>query len=358
MSIMFHIDDILISHKHPHIVTLFIKKLNAEYGKRESLSVTRGFVHDYLGMTFDLRVEGEVALSQYDFAKKLHISLPDDTKNGKYKKTPAPEDLLKVNDASPKLDGARKETYHCITANTLWLSQRSRSDLQLAIGFHCSRVKDPNEEDWEKLTWLMQYLWYTRFLPMIICITEDGAIIYIDGSHMIHVDTKGHSGMFTTMGKGAMLNIAKKMGLVTISSTETEIVSTGERMPKCTWFRYFRIAQGDSPTEDTLMQDNKSAILLQKNWPFSTRKGSKHINVRYFFVVDKIKNKEVKIVYCPTEEMVADYNTKPLQGSLFYYFRNKIMGIKNEDFKRYKDMYVESLKQYGLYGNEDDLYDL
>ena len=164
--------------------------------------------------------------------------------------------------------------------------------------------------------------------------------------------------MFTTMDKGVMLNIAKKMGLVKISSTETEIVSTGERMPKCTWFRYFRIAQGDSPTEDTLMQDNKSAILLQKNWPFSTRKGSKHINVRYFFVVDKIKNKEVKIVYCPTEDMVADYNTKPLQGSLFYYFRNKIMGIKNEDFKRYKDMYVESLKQYGLYENEDDLYDL
>ena len=34
------------------------------------------------------------------------------------------------------------------------------------------------------------------------------------------------------------------------------------------------------------------------------------------------------------------------------------MGIKNEDFKRYKDMYVESLKQYWLYENEDDLYDL
>ena len=69
-------------------------------------------------------------------------------------------------------------------------------------------------------------------------------------------------------------------------------------------------------------------------------------------------HKEVKIVYGPTEEMVADYNTKPLRGSLFYYFRNKIMGIKNEDFKRYKDMRVESLKQYGLYENEDDLYDL
>ena len=188
--------------------------------------------------------------------------------------------------------------------------------------------------------------------------TKDEAVIYIDGSHAIHNDTKGHSGMFTTMGKGALISAAKKLGIVTTSSTETEIVSTRERLPKCTWFRYFRIAQGDKITEDVLMQDNKSAILLQKNWPFSTGKGSKHINIRYFFVVDKIKHKEIKIIYCPTEEMVADFNTKPLQGKLFFHFRNTIMGIKVEDFKRYKDRYVESLKRYELYENEDDLYNL
>ena len=158
-------------------------------------------------------------------------------------------------------------------------------------------MKKPNEDDWNKLTWMMRYVWWTRFIPTIISITEDEAVIYIDGSHAIHNDTKGHSGMFTTMGKGALISAAKKLGIVTTSSTETEIVSTGERLPKCTWFRYFRIAQGDKITEDVLMQDNKSAILLQKNWPFSTGKGSKHINIRYFFVVDKIKHKEIKIMY-------------------------------------------------------------
>ena len=56
--------------------------------------------------------------------------------------------------------------------------------------------------------------------------------------------------------------------------------------------------------------------------------------------------------------MIADYNTKPLQGKLFYHFRNKIMGIKLEDFTKYKDNYVEILKQYELWDDEDDLYDL
>ena len=39
MNIMFHIDDLLMSHKHPHIVTLFIKKLEAVYGKRDPLMI-------------------------------------------------------------------------------------------------------------------------------------------------------------------------------------------------------------------------------------------------------------------------------------------------------------------------------
>ena len=297
MSIMFHIDDLLMAHNKSHIVTLFIKKLEQAYAKRDPLTVTQGLVHEYLGMTIDFRRKYQVALSQYDFVKKLNNDLPDDMKTGRYQNSPGPEDLFKVNNESPELDAARKEEYHKVTAKTLWLSQRSRPDIQLATGYHCTHVKFPNEQDYYNMTWLQRYIWLTRFLPTVIEITEDGAIIYIDGSHAVHADAKGHSGMFTTMGRGAIMNVARKLGLNTVSSTETEVVSSGERMPKCTWFRYFRLAQGDKPIEDVLMQDNKSAILLQKNWPFSTGKGSKHIHVRYFFVVDKIKNKEVRIIH-------------------------------------------------------------
>ncbi len=33
------------------------------------------------------------------------------------------------------------------------------------------------------------------------------------------------------------------------------------------------------------------------------------------------------IQYCPTKRMVADYFTKPLQGALFYTFRDQLMGV-------------------------------
>ncbi len=104
----------------------------------------------------------------------------------------------------------------------------------------------------------------------------------------MHSDGKGHSGLFVTMGTGAMINVSKKLGVNTVNSTETEIVSTGERFPKCSWYRYFRGAQGSSLKEDILTQDNQSCILLHKNYPYSNGKGSKHIHVRYFLSWTKL----------------------------------------------------------------------
>jgi hypothetical protein len=201
----------------------------------------------------------------------------------------------------------------------------------------------------------MQFLRATRFIPLIIMSDGINTVIYIDGAHAVHSNCKGHSGLFLTQGKGAMINISKKLGLVTNSSTETEIVSTGERMPKCTWFRYFRIEQGEPIVEDLLMQDNKSMILLQKNGIFSVGKGSKHIHIRYFFTTDKIEKKELKLIYCPTDKMIADFSTKPLQGSKFIEFRDQMQGISRDDYESYKREYVAVLKAYDLYENEDDL---
>ena len=357
-SVVFHIDDLLMSHESPEVITKMISKLDKEYGTKDDLTVTRGPIHEYLGMTIDFSVKGECAFSQYDFLKKLLNTVPDALKSS-YRTTPAPEYLFKVDDDSPRLDKVRFEEYHTIVAKTLWASQRSRPDIQLATGFHCTRVKDASEHDWLKLGHLMGYLRKTRYMPLIISMGDEGTLIYIDGAHAAHMDARGHSGLFVTQGKGAMISVSKKLGVATTSSTESEIVSTGERLPKCTWFRYFRIEQGEEPKEDILMQDNKSAIILQSRYPYSTRKGSKHIHVQYFFAVDKLKKKEVRIVHCPTEEMTADYNTKPLQGKLFIRFRNEIMGVIQEDADIYKNRYVEVLKQYDLFDEtESDLFDI
>ena len=59
------------------------------------------------------------------------------------------------------------------------------------------------------------------------------------------------------------------------------------------------------------------------------------MDIRYFFLKDLIERDVVKVEYCPTEQMVADFFTKPLQGNLFYKLKRVIMGTESvEEFKR------------------------
>ena len=52
------------------------------------------------------------------------------------------------------------------------------------------------------------------------------------------------------------------------------------------------------------------------------------MDIQYFYMSDHIRNKTLSLKHCPTEEMLADYFTKPLQGALFTHLRNHIMGAK------------------------------
>ena len=78
-------------------------------------------------------------------------------------------------------------------------------------------------------------------------------------------------------------------------------------------------------------QDDQSTIKLEENRKMSSGKRTRHINIRYYFITDQIKNGNVVIEYCPTKNMVADFYTKPLQGKLFYKFRDQILGMAPMD---------------------------
>ncbi len=97
-------------------------------------------------------------------------------------------------------------------------------------------------------------------------------------------------------------------------------------MPSILRTGYFLLAQGYGVLDNVIFQDNKSTMLLERNGKASSSKRTKHINVRYFFIIDRISKGEVRVKWCPTKDMVADFMTKPLQGASFKKFRDLIMG--------------------------------
>jgi hypothetical protein len=101
----------------------------------------------------------------------------------------------------------------------------------------------------------------------------------------------------------------------------------GRRRPKNAMDRIIFEAQGYKVDESTLNQDNLSSMLLETNGKGSSSKRTKHINVWYFFIKDKIGSGEITVKHFPTGERLRDHFIKAVQGSQFKYFRAEIQGI-------------------------------
>ena len=82
--------------------------------------------------------------------------------------------------------------------------------------------------------------------------------------------------------------------------------------------------------DNIIYQDNKSTMLLEKNGRQSSGKKTRHFEIRYYFIHDHIKRGNTRVEYCPTDLMVGDFHTKPLQGSAFRRFRAIIMNLPSD----------------------------
>ena len=153
---------------------------------------------------------------------------------------------------------------------------------------------------------------------------------------------RSHTGGVFTMGRGFPINSSTKQKLNTQSSTESELVAVDDMMPIVLWTWYFLMAQGYGVTGNLLLQDNQSSMILERNGKASSGKRTRHINIRYFFITDRVNMKEVEIKWCPTKDMVADFMTKPLQGSHFRRLHDLIMGMTS--IKRSKNPTLSSVK--------------
>ena len=137
---------------------------------------------------------------------------------------------------------------------------------------------------------------------------------------------KSHTGATMSYGRGSVYSTSSKQKLNTKSSTEAEVVAVDDLMPMIIWTRYFLQEQGYD-TQTTIYQDNQSAMLLEKNGRRSSGKRTRHMNIRYFFITDRIKHDNLSVEHCPTDEMTGDFFTKPLSGVKFRKFRRQVLNL-------------------------------
>eukprot|EP00804_Cyclotella_cryptica_P017574 CCRYP_006738-RC/>CCRYP_006738-RC protein AED:0.40 eAED:0.33 QI:0/-1/0/1/-1/1/1/0/582 len=324
LTVLWHVDDLKISCKDKFKVTKLICYLRKIYG--EKMSVHRGGKGKYLGMHLDFTEPGVFQVDMSNYIKGILEEFPEELT----RKSPSPhtDNLFTVKDKeeTKELDEDKAMQFHRTTAQLLFLATRARKDIQTAVSFLTTRVKSPDNNDWDKLKRVLQYLQTTQTLKLRIQV-DDLRIMrwFVDAAHMVHWDCKGQTGATMTMGKGAILSYSWKQKLNTKSSTETELVGVDDAISNILWSLYFLQEQGCGTTHAIIYQDNKSAILLESNGKMSSGKRTKHIKAKYFFVADKVADGDLEIKYVPTEKMWADMNTKPKQGLPFRIDRSQMM---------------------------------
>ena len=100
-TIVWHVDDLMISHKDHHVVTEIIRRLSDKYGIMMPLTVNRGKVHEHLCMNFNFELIGEAQISMYQYIYSIIDGASDEYKVSSREhrvaiETPAPSNLYEV----------------------------------------------------------------------------------------------------------------------------------------------------------------------------------------------------------------------------------------------------------------------
>lgn len=149
---------------------------------------------------------------------------------------------------------------------------------------------------------------------------------FIDTSHAVHEDMRSHTGGCVILDRGEILSKYMKQRLNTKSLTYSEFVGIIEYITTIIYAKLFLESQGYEIQKCNVYQDNESAIKLEINGRSYSSQRTRHLEIRYFFVKDRVDQGEMDILYCPTEKMIADFFTKSTQGSLFKKLSAVFMG--------------------------------
>jgi ABC-type nitrate/sulfonate/bicarbonate transport system substrate-binding protein len=149
----------------------------------------------------------------------------------------------------------------------------------------------------------------------------------VDASFGIHEDGKSHSGLSISLGSGSILSKSVKQRIVTKSSTEAELVAESDFASEAIFSRDFLQAQGIDTSSAIIYQDNQSTISMIKNGGSKSDR-TRHVNIRYFWSKERVDSGDISIVYLPTDDMIADVLTKPLQGDKFVALRQLLLNWK------------------------------
>ncbi|CAL2248615.1 unnamed protein product [Prunus armeniaca] len=313
-----YVDDIVYTGNDQEMLEDFKKDMKEKYEMTDL-----GLLHHFLGMGV-IQTPTSIFIHQ----KKYATTLLNRFGLSECKPVSIP---LVTSEKLSKDDGsglASEEQYRRIVGSLLYLTA-TRPDIMFAASLLARFMHCPTSKHLGTAKRILRYVKGTLDYGLEY-VKGKGAVLigYFDSDWSGSVDdSKSTSGYAFSFGSGVFAWASVKQNCVALSIAEAEYISASEATTQAIWLRFVLEDFGELQTEATPLHcDNISAISITRNPVFHQK--TKHIDRRYHFIKDALQEGTVDLIYCPTNEQLADIFTKALAKDRFSYLREKL-GVKS-----------------------------
>ena len=323
--ILIHVDDILVFSPTESRANNVIRLLGDEFNV-----VSLGDCKSYLGLEISRdHTAKTLSMKQASYIKKLLSKYGMDECNEV--STPADTSGTKEQMESTTADEDNRR-YMEILGSLLYVANNSRPDISYAVSELAKKANSPSPSDWKALKRVMRYLRGTINHGIVFgggrADNENPPIVaYVDANYAGCVETrKSRYGGLIMVNNGTVEWRSKMQPNIALSSMESEYIGACEVAKVIMWLRQAMEELGFRQTKPTILHiDNSSAKYFAEENIVQNK--SKHIDVKYHYIREKILEKDIELKHLPTEQMPADALTKPLGLKFFKRFRD-MMNVK------------------------------
>jgi hypothetical protein len=211
--------------------------------------------------------------------------------------------------------------YRSLIGSIGYAATTVRFDVSYGLSVLSRFLAKPNDKLINAAKRIIKYLVKTKELGIVWKVTPEDRkagfadVIFgaVDASFaMDPITRRSHAGFVTFNNHGLVSWRSKLQAIVTLSSAEAEYVALADMICEVKYLRELARGLGFTQTEPTLIyEDNRAAIMVAEA-ECSAGGRLKHVDVKFRFATEAVRNKEVRVRYIPTNLNFADLMTKAL----------------------------------------------
>ena len=305
-----YVDDCIFTGSSNQLIASYKEKLNSCYALTDL-----GPLHWLLGIKITRdRAAHTISLSQSSYLDSILTRFS--FANAKAYGSPmVPGADYSKKDAPTTADEAarmKRTPYRQAIGSLMYAAIATRPDITFAVSSLSRFLNDPGDAHWEAVKRIFRYLIGTKDLKLTFGGERHDLEGFTDADGGTQEDRRAISGYCFLVDGGAVSWTAKKQELVTLSTAEAEYVAATHAAKKAKWLHKLlgELFPQILHFPTTIYCDNQAAIKLATTDNYHSR--TKHLDQRYYFIRDVVEEGVIKLVYCPSKDMVADVLTKAL----------------------------------------------